>query len=84
MRGRTLAIGVSVVTLILFLFFVPVIPITAHCPPTIYAGNPPPLCLYISYSYYGSISYYFSGVGMTYQPNATFIPPFQWSPSLPR
>jgi hypothetical protein len=86
MRHRTVTIGVSVAIVVAFLFFVPVIPMTVqvnvvcvnngYCPP------------FVSYSYYGSVSYYAFGVGLTYLPNPTFsshmATGYDWSPSLPR
>jgi hypothetical protein len=83
MSHKKLAIGAIVVAIAaVFLFvFVPVIPITAHCPGHVPPGLLPPTCVYASYAYYGSISYYVSGVGMTYQGIPTG---FQWSPNIPR
>ena len=98
MRDRTLTIGVSVAIVLAFLFFVPVIPLTIQVPATCLRGyhyyNELSNC-YTFYSYYGSASYYVSGVGMTYLTNN--FPPvlsnstlphiaigFRWSPNLPR
>ncbi len=87
-RTRTIGVGVAIVVVVAFLFLVPVIPMTAHftqhCNPYLMACFP-----YYDYNYYGSVSYFVSGVGLTYMPKVVSPPVgipagFVWSPNLPR
>lgn len=99
MLHRKMAI-VSVVLLSAFtvVMFVPTIPIVMHERDIVTVGNPRAQCFIslenssvvpcpTSYSYYGSVSYYISGIGMTYLPNSAFPPTspgYHWSPYFPR
>ncbi len=101
MRHRKFVIATTIVlTAFIIIVFVPATPIVMHETPIGIGGNTTTAKCFIglndsssvypcpnSYSYYGSMSYYVSGVGFTYLPNSTFPPTsigYRWSPDLPR